>query len=103
MWTMPLSATVTLRNSGLTLFLAKIGMVSGPRFIETVQQKGALFLSLGALIVLAPVLFAMVFGHFALKLRFNDLLGAAAGGAPGNPSIHSQDRAREVMVAMMGE
>ena len=86
-WTMPVSANVTLRNFGLTVFLAQIGMVSGPKFIATVQQLGPLLLALGALIILAPMLCGMIVGHLVLKLRFDDLLGATAGGAPGNPSI----------------
>jgi putative transport protein len=86
-WTMPVSANLTLRTFGLTVFLAQIGMVSGPKFIATVQQLGPLFLALGALIVLIPVLFGMLVGHIVLKLPFDDLLGATAGGVPGNPSI----------------
>ena len=86
-WTMPVSANVTLRNFGLTIFLAQIGLVSGPKFIATVQQLGPLFLALGAAIILAPMLVNMLVGHFVLKLRFDDLLGAAAGGVGGNPAI----------------
>ena len=86
-WTMPVSANMTLRNFGLTIFLAQIGMVSGPKFIATVQEMGPLFLALGAAIILIPMLFNMVVGHCVLKLRFDDLLGAAAGGVGGNPAI----------------
>lgn len=86
-WTMPLSANLTLRNFGLTIFLAQIGMVSGPKFIATVQQLGPLFLGVGAAIILIPVLFNLFVGHFLLRLRFDDLLGANAGGVGGNPAI----------------
>jgi len=86
-WTMPLSANLTLRNFGLTIFLAQIGMVSGPKFIATVQQLGPLFLGVGAAIILIPVLFNLFVGHFLLRLRFDDLLGAQAGGVGGNPAI----------------
>ncbi len=86
-WTMPLSANLTLRNFGLTIFLAQIGMVSGPKFIATVQQLGPLFLAVGAAIILIPVLFNLFVGHFLLRLRFDDLLGANAGGVGGNPAI----------------
>ena len=33
------------------------------------------------------MLFYMLVGHFVLKLRFDDLLGATSGGVPSNPSI----------------
>jgi putative transport protein len=85
-WTMPVSANLTLRNFGLTLFLAQIGMVSGPKFLTTLQQMGPLFLGLGAAIVLSAVLCTMLVGHFLLRLRFDDLLGVTAGVAS-NPAI----------------
>lgn len=86
-WTMPMSANLTLRSFGLTIFLAQIGMVSGPKFIETVQKLGPLFLGVGAAVILVPVLFSLLVGHFVLRLRFDDLLGAQAGGVGGNPAI----------------
>lgn len=86
-WTMPVSANITLRNFGLTLFLAQIGMVSGPKFISTVQELGPLFLVLGAAIILIPMIFNILVGHFLLRLQFDDLLGAATGGVGGNPAI----------------
>jgi putative transport protein len=85
-WTMPISANLILRNLGLTLFLAQIGMTSGPKFLETVQQTGPLFLGLGAAIVLVAVPFNLFVGHFVFKLRFDDLLGVTSGVAA-NPAI----------------
>src|SRR5512136_2272299 len=84
-WTMPLSANIILRNFGLTVFLAQVGMTSGPKFVETVQQTGLLFLGLGAAVVLAAVIVNLVAGHFLLKLRFDELLGATCGVAA-NPA-----------------
>ena len=84
-WTMPLSANIILRNFGLTVFLAQVGMTSGPKFVETVQQTGLLFLGLGAAIVLVAVIVNLLVGHFLLKLRFDELLGATCGVAA-NPA-----------------
>src|SRR5262249_39593811 len=39
-WMIPLSASLVLRNLGLTLFLAQVGMSSGPKFAATVAQTG---------------------------------------------------------------
>ena len=39
-WTMPLSANLVLRNFGLTIFLAQVGMASGPKFFATVGYDG---------------------------------------------------------------
>jgi putative transport protein len=84
-WTLPLSANIILRNFGLTVFLAQVGMTSGPKFIETVQQTGAIFLAWGAAIVLVAVLFNLIVGHFFFRLNFDELLGATCGVAA-NPA-----------------
>lgn len=84
-WTMPVSANLILRNFGLTVFLAQVGMTSGPKFLETVQQTGALFLSLGAAMVLVAVLFNLLVGHFVFRFRLDDLLGTTCGVAA-NPA-----------------
>jgi len=85
-WTIPVSANLTLRNFGLTLFLAQVGMVSGPKFILTLQQLGTLFIGFGAIIVLTAVLFTLFVGHFIFRLRFDDLLGVLSG-ITANPAI----------------
>ncbi len=84
-WTMPPSANIILRNFGLTVFLAQVGMTSGPKFLETVAQTGPIFLALGAAMVLVAVLFNLLVGHFFFKLNFDELLGATCGVAA-NPA-----------------
>jgi putative transport protein len=84
-WTMPLSANFILRDFGLTLFLAQVGMTSGPKFLATVQETGLIFLTWGAAIVLVAVLFNVLVGHFVFRFRLDDLLGATCGVAA-NPA-----------------
>ena len=84
-WTMPASANLTLRNFGLTLFLAQVGMNSGPRFVTTVQETGFLLLGWSAAILLAVVLTTLLVGH-VLKIAYDELLGIASG-VTGNPAI----------------
>ena len=84
-WTMPLSANLTLRNFGLTIFLAQVGMNSGEKFVTTVQQTGLLFLGVGAAILLGLVLTTLIVG-LLMKIPFDDLLGITAG-VTGNPAI----------------
>src|SRR5512135_2458887 len=84
-WTMPPSANLILRNFGLTVFLAQVGMTSGPKFLETVAQTGPLFLAAGAAMVLVAVLFNLLAGHFLFRLRFDELLGSTCGVAA-NPA-----------------
>jgi putative transport protein len=84
-WTMPASANLTLRNFGLTLFLAQVGMSSGPQFVATVQATGFLLLAWGAGMVLAVVATTLLVGH-VFKIAYDELLGIASG-VTGNPAI----------------
>jgi len=85
-WTIPLSANLVLRNLGLTLFLAQVGMSSGPKFAATVTQSGMLMLALGALVLVALVLPILILGLFVFKMPFDEVAGIVAG-ACGNPAI----------------
>jgi putative transport protein len=85
-WTMPLSANLVLRNLGLTLFLAQVGIASGPKFAATVSQTGLLMLGLGAVVLVALVLPPLVLGLFVFKMPYDEVAGIVAG-ACGNPAI----------------
>jgi putative transport protein len=85
-WTMPLSANVVLRNLGLTIFLAQVGMSSGPKFAATVSATGFLMLGLACVAVAALVLPVLLMGLFLLKMPYDQVAGIVAG-ATGNPAI----------------
>jgi putative transport protein len=84
-WTLPLSANLVLRNFGLTIFLAQVGISSGPKFAATVAETGLTFILLGALILLALVVVTMIVGRL-LAIPVDDLFGVVSGVA-GNPAI----------------
>ena len=85
-WTIPLSANLVLRNLGLTLFLAQVGMSSGPKFAATVTETGFRMLGLGAVVLISLVLPVMILGLFVYKMSFDEVAGIVAG-ACGNPAI----------------
>jgi len=85
-WTIPLSANLVLRNLGLTLFLAQVGMVSGPKFAATVSQTGFQMLGLGAVVLAAIVLPIIIVGLFVFRMTYDEVAGIVAG-ATGNPAI----------------
>jgi putative transport protein len=87
-WTIPISANLVLRNLGLTIFLAQVGISSGPKFATAVAENGLLFIFLGMLVVLGLVLPVMVIGLYVLKLPFDEVCGIVSG-VTGNPAILS--------------
>ena len=85
-WTIPLSANLVLRNLGLTLFLAQVGMTSGPKFAATVAETGFLFLGYGAVILVSLVLPILILGHYVFRMPYDHVAGIVAG-ACGNAAI----------------
>ncbi len=84
-WTLPLSANMVLRNFGLTVFLAQVGLASGPQFAATVAESGFTLLLLGAVIMLALILATMIAGRL-FGIPADDLFGIISG-VTGNPAI----------------
>jgi putative transport protein len=85
-WTIPLSANLVMRNLGLTLFLAQVGMSSGPKFAATVADTGFLMLGLAIVTTLALVLPVLLIGLFVFRLPYDEVAGIVSG-ATGNPAI----------------
>jgi putative transport protein len=85
-WTMPVAANTVLRNLGLTLFIAQVGLSSGPKFVATVSQTGFAVLGIGALVLIALVLPVMLLGLFVFRMPY-DLVAGIVAGAAGNPAI----------------
>jgi len=85
-WVMPLPANIVLRNFGLAIFLAAVGINAGTPFVRTVAETGFTLLLIGGAVLLATVAIVLLVGHYILKIPFDDLVGVASG-ATGNPAI----------------
>jgi len=85
-WHHPLSANLTLRNFGLTLFLAAVGIGAGAPFVDTVSKTGFTLLAIGAAILIGAVLVVMLLGHYVFRLSTDDLFGVVSG-TTGNAAI----------------
>ena len=86
LWTMPLPANIVLRNFGLAMFLATVGVNAGQPFVRTVAESGFTMLFIGGAVLLTTVLIVLAAGHYLLRIPFDDLVGVASG-ATGNPAI----------------
>lgn len=85
-WTIPPSANLTLRNFGLTLFLAVVGMRSAPEFVKTVQETGFLLVWVGLAVTLSVVFVALAISYGLMRMPYDEALGIVAG-VTGNPAI----------------
>lgn len=86
LWTMPLPANIVLRNFGLAMFLATVGVNAGQPFVRTVAESGFTMLFIGVAVLLTTVTIVLLVGHYILKIPYDDLVGVASG-ATGNPAI----------------
>lgn len=79
-WSLPYSANLTLRQVGMTLFLAGIGTRAGYSFFTTITQGNGLFLFIGGALITIPVaLLTLFIGYKLLKIPFSLLIGMLAG------------------------
>jgi putative transport protein len=86
LWTMPLPANIVLRNFGLAMFLATVGVNAGQPFVRTVSESGFTMLFIGVAVLLTTVAIVLLVGHYVMKIPYDDLVGVASG-ATGNPAI----------------
>lgn len=86
LWVMPLPANIVLRNFGLAMFLAAVGINAGQPFVRTVSATGLTMLLIGVAVLLTTVLIVLLVGYYLLKIPYDDLVGVASG-ATGNPAI----------------
>ena len=86
LWTMPLPANIVLRNFGLAMFLATVGVNAGQPFVRTVAESGLTMLFIGVAVLLTTVFIVLLVGHYIMKIPYDDLVGVASG-ATGNPAI----------------
>ena len=76
-WTLPYSANVTLRQIGLTLLLAVIGLKSGNTFVDSLTSGGdgmSIFIG-GVIITFFTACLSLFVGYKLFKLPYSLLLG----------------------------
>lgn len=79
------SANLMLRGIGLSLFLACLGLDAGAGFLDTIMKAdGLLWIGLGLIITIIPVLFMVPLAMRVFKLDFGSACGMLCG-AMANP------------------
>ncbi|MGE5503978.1 MAG: putative transporter [Actinomycetota bacterium] len=87
-WFMPPAANLALREIGIVLFLAVLGVASGGRFVETLAGgAGGPWMAWGALVTLVPLLVGGIVGRGLLKLDLFTLCGVLAGTQTNPPGL----------------
>ncbi len=91
-WYLPQSANLIVREIGITLFLACVGLKSGGRFVETLMHgPGLYWIFLGAIITLVPVLIVAIASRAFFKLNYFTICGLLAGATTNPPALAFAD------------
>ena len=90
------SANLMIREIGISLFLACVGLEAGDGFVDTlIHGDGMKWILYGALITVIPVLAGGLAGRYILKLDMNTLTGVLSGACTNPPALayaSEQDR-----------
>ena len=87
-WHLPKSSNIILKDIGIVLFLACVGLHSGDQFVETlVKGDGFYWMACAALITLLPLLIIAAVGRIVYKLNFLTLCGLLAGSMTDPPAL----------------
>jgi putative transport protein len=87
-WYMPSEANLALREMGIVLFLACVGLKAGAKFLPTLMSpEGLSWLAGGFCITLLPLLLVGVAARLILKLNYVTLSGLIAGSMTDPPAL----------------
>lgn len=82
------SANLMLREIGLALFLASVGIKAGANFVDTVVAgDGLTYVWCGFLITVIPILIIGLIGKLYCKLNYFTLMGLIAGANTDPPAL----------------
>lgn len=83
-----ISSNLMIREIGLCIFLACVGLGTGKEFIDTVfNGNGLAMVGYGAIITMLPLLIGGLIGRYALHLNYYTLIGVLAGANTNPPAL----------------
>ncbi|MCR4336763.1 MAG: putative transporter [Candidatus Omnitrophica bacterium] len=87
-WYMPISVNFMMREFGIALFLACVGLRSGDQFVKTlVQGDGFYWMAMASLITIIPIMMAALFARIKLRLNYLTICGLVAGSMTDPPAL----------------
>ena len=83
-----MSANLMIREIGISLFLACVGLGAGKGFVDTIIHEGGyVWIAYGAIITIVPLLVVGLIGRYAWKLNYYTLIGVLSGTNTNPPAL----------------
>lgn len=93
------SANLMLREIGICIFLACVGLEAGSGFVDTIVNKGGyMWIFYGALITMVPLTVCGLIGRYLMKVNYNTLIGVLSGSSTNPPALafaNEQDKSSD--------
>jgi len=87
-WFMPPPVNHMMRELGIALFLAAVGVKSGHGFVDTlVHGEGLKWVAFGAVVTLVPLMVVSVVGYLLTRTNYLSLCGVLAGSMTDPPAL----------------
>ncbi|MBO8485599.1 MAG: putative transporter [Bacteroidetes bacterium] len=82
-----MSANLMLREIGISVFLAAVGLGAGENFVSSIVNGGYWWILYGALITLIPTALVAILGRAVFKLNFYQICGLVSGSCTNPPVL----------------
>lgn len=82
-----MSANLMLREIGISLFLACVGLDAGTGFVDTVVDGGYTWIGYGFIITFIPLMIVGIIARMVYKMNYFTLMGLLAGSTTDPPAL----------------
>ena len=82
-----MSANLMLREVGLSMFLAGVGIGAGDGFVDAIVGGGYRWIGYGFIITVLPIMIVGLFARLKLKLNYYTLMGLLSGSMTNPPAL----------------
>ncbi|HSI35056.1 MAG TPA: putative transporter, partial [Tepidisphaeraceae bacterium] len=87
-WHLPGSASIVMKEIGIVMFLACVGIASGAKFFDALASgEGWRWMACGALITAVPLAVVAVIARAGMKMNYMTLCGLLAGSMTDPPAL----------------
>lgn len=76
-----------LREVGIALFLAAVGLSAGGSFVQTIAEGGYMWVLYGVIITMVPELIVAIFARLVLHVNYYTLMGVIGGATTDPPTL----------------
>ena len=99
---LPAATALHLRDFGLAVFIASVGLATGPQAWTLLKQEGVLLPILSLVVVLVPLITSMYFARYVLRMNPAVICGGLAGCLTCTAGLNAAVQSADSEVPVLG-